>query len=105
MVFFDSPLVPSALEWSLKPHLGNRLNHTVGNEPCRHHEHIGIVVSLYESADFRSPGKSGADSLMLVQGDGHTVAGTAHCDSAVHFAFFHSIGERMSDIRIVNALW
>ena len=37
-----------------------------------------MVVCLDEPADFAVPCESGADSLVLVEGDRHTVAGAAH---------------------------
>ena len=60
-------------------------------------------MGLHETTHLGTPGEAGADALMLVQGDGHAVAGAAEGDAQFHFPAFDRLGEPMGEIGIVAA--
>lgn len=68
------------------------------------HEEIGIIVLACERCKFRKPAKGCPDTLMLVEGDLHSVAGPAHSDSKVALPLLHSQSSRMAEIGIITGI-
>ena len=60
-------------------------------------------MGLYETPHLGTPGEAGADALVLVQGDGHAVAGAAEGDAQFHFSLFDRLGEPVGEVGIVAA--
>ena len=60
-------------------------------------------MGLYETPHLGTPGETGPDTLMLVQGDGHAVAGTAEGDAQLHFPAFDRFREPVGEVGIVAA--
>ena len=64
---------------------------------------VGIVVGFDEPGYLAVPGESGADSLVLVEGDCHAVAASAEGYAAVHFSFFYTMRQGVGIVRIIYA--
>lgn len=56
----DAPLVPSSLKFRGHPFVEDGGGHPVGDETGRHHKHVGVVVRLGETGEFRSPAEGRA---------------------------------------------
>ena len=94
----------SAFELRAEPGIGDGQDLFEWNEAGWHDQNVRIVVLFDEDANLFVPSQSGTDAFVVVEAHGHTVSGTAHRDSAVHFMAFHSQCQRMGDIRVILAV-
>ena len=96
--------MPAAFEFGREPlpHHGN--GHPVADKTCRHHQHVGKVVGFDQMGHGCVPGQSGPYALMLVEGNGHAVAGTADGDALVHLTLLHGKRQGMGKVGIIAGI-
>ena len=99
----DAALVAAAFEVGVQPGADDVGGHAVGDEAGREDEDVRVVMGLHETAHLGAPGEAGPDTLVLVQGDGHAVAGAAEGDADLHFLGFDGLGQPMGEVGIVAA--
>ena len=75
----------------------------VGDEARREDDDIGIVVAADQRGDLGVPAKTCTDPLVLVERHGHPFARAAERDAAFHFALLDGLGQRVCEIRVIDA--
>lgn len=89
---------------SQQPFADHHHRHPTRNKSCREHENIGIVVLFDKVSKLDIPGKSGADTLVMVKSDGHAVACATDGYAFIYLTFRDRLGKLMCIIRIVTTL-
>lgn len=88
---------------SREPGANDGIGHLIRDEARGNNKYIGIIVGLDKTADFRGPGKPGANAGVLVESHHHAVAGPTNRYATIHLPTLDSTRERMGKIGIVAA--
>src|SRR5690606_35617110 len=95
-------LVSSSLKISIKKNINHFFCQFKRNEPGRNSQDIGVIMLPAKYRQLFVPTDGGADSLMLICGNGHTVATATNNNALFHLARFYRFTKRVNIIWIIH---
>ena len=90
---FDALLMTATCKLGAEEFVKTLTAHFFADESAWEDNDVGIVVFADEMCNLRSPDKTGADALVLVEGHGDAFARTAHGNAAFHFTSFDAFSQ------------
>ena len=92
----------SACKFGVQEHLEHGDGVFGAGEAGGHDEDVGVVVLAGQTCYLHVPAEGGAYALVLVEGDGHALAGAAHGDAGIDLSGLDGAGEGMGEVGIVD---
>src|SRR3990172_4376886 len=97
-------LVAAALKFGIEPRLHKVARHAPADDPLAHDKDIGVIVEAAHLRGKMVVAERRADLRIPVRHDGHTDAGAADQDAAVHVAGGNGLGDLPAKVGVVHGI-